>query len=55
MEKLEQKTFKTDMLNKYGTDLTKLAEQVNQSSTILPLALPTYSLSQLSSLLNAVL
>ncbi|CBI21287.3 unnamed protein product, partial [Vitis vinifera] len=27
MEKLEQKTFKTDMLNKYGTDLTKLAEQ----------------------------
>ncbi|KAJ9683181.1 hypothetical protein PVL29_018959 [Vitis rotundifolia] len=27
MEKLEQKTFKTDMLNIYGTDLTKLAEQ----------------------------
>ncbi|RVX06916.1 Chaperone protein ClpC3, chloroplastic [Vitis vinifera] len=34
MEKLEQKTFKTDMLNKYGTDLTKLAEQKGLHRTL---------------------
>lgn len=42
MEKLEQKTFKTDMLNKYGTDLTKLAEQVIFHNT--PIGIP-YAIS----------